>query len=134
MGRHETKQVWQCKKPECMKENKVQKNLIKHWARVHKNEWEKLPRYATLRPYCDKKYSSLTHLLIHLGIRENPYTWPTCSCPLEPDNVNIQEIWDIIQNVTKPDKQILITSVQNKARQLMQEKKDILMRMRAMTR
>ena len=69
-----------------------------------------------------KKYSSLTHLLIHLGIRESPYTGPTCTCPLKPDNISVREIWDIVQNITKPDKQSLITDVQNKARQAMQEK------------
>merc|ERR1712112_687156 len=78
-------------KKECTKEHIIQKHLIKHWARVRKEQWRQLSRYAILCPYCDKKYSSLTHLIIHLGIRENPYTWPTCTCPLKPENASIRE-------------------------------------------
>ena len=118
----ETKQVWQCKKQGCVKENKVRKNLIKHWAMVHKDEWKQLPRYAILRPYCSKKYSSLTHLIIQLGIRENPYTWPTCTCPIKPENLSIREIRDSARDLAKPDKQGLILNVQNKARQTMRGK------------
>ena len=98
------------------------KNLIKRWARVHKEQWRQLSRYAILRPYCDKKYPSLTHLIIHLGIRENPYTWPTCTCPLKPDNTNIREIWDSIHGIAKQEKQNLIQVAQNNARQTIHEK------------
>ena len=119
---NEAKQVWQCAKKECTKVRPVQKNLIKHCARVHKEHWRQLSRYAILCPYCDKKYSILTHLIIHLGIRENPYTWPTCTCPLKPDNTNIREIWRIIHGIAKQEKRNLIQAAQNNARQTMREK------------
>ena len=110
----ETRQIWQRMENERKKEHPIQKNMIKHCARVRKEEWKQLSRYAILRPYCGEKYSSLTHLIIHLGIGENPYTRPTCTCPLKPDNISIREIWDSVQAITTPDKQSLITKAQSK--------------------
>ena len=50
----EAKQVWKRMKKECTKKHAIQKNLIKHWARVRQEQWRQLSRYAILRPYCGK--------------------------------------------------------------------------------
>ena len=70
----------------------------------------------------ENRNTHAAYLKRHLGMRENPYTWPTCTCPLKPDNVSIREIWGIVQNITKPDKQCLINEAQHKAGQTMQGK------------
>ena len=98
------------------------KNLIKRWARVRKEQWGQLSRCAILCPYCDKKYSIVTHLIIHLGIRENPYNWPTCTCPIKPGNTGIHEIWGSVRGNAKQEKQNLIWAAKNKAGQAMREK------------
>ena len=68
-----------------------------------------------------RKNARLTHLIIHLGLRENPYTLPTCTCPLKPDNVRIHEIWESSHGATIQGKQNLIQNPQNKERQIMHE-------------
>ena len=68
-------------------------------------------------PILWRKYASLIRIIINLGIRENPYTWPTCTCPIKTGGVRISEIWEIAHGAKKPDKRNLIRTAQNNARQ-----------------
>ena len=57
-------------------------------------------------PFLQQKYSNIILLLQNLGIRHDKFTWPTCTCPIMPENRNIKETWNKIkqnlQNTTTP--------------------------------
>jgi len=48
-----------------------------------------MAEYEIYFPYCGKQYPSMTRPLLRLRIRLNTYTWATCTCPLKPEILNI---------------------------------------------
>merc|ERR1712112_569912 len=74
-------------------------------------------------PYYKKKYYSVKHLIVHLGIRPNTYTWPTCTFPLKPDSIVLTELCDYSHGKLIPGRQSLITRAKEKARQQTQGKR-----------
>ena len=78
-----------------------------------------MPRYSLICHYCNKKYPSATQLIVHLGIRENTYTWPTCTCPIKPGSVNNAESWGYIHGELAPDRKPLTEYAKARAREEM---------------
>lgn len=115
--------VWQCAKQQRSNANANHKNLIKHLARVRKDEWEPVSRYSIGCPYCQKHYSSATHLVVQLGIRPIEYTWPTCTFPLKHGNIVLTALRGYIHGKLIHGRQILITHAKEKARKQMQGKR-----------
>merc|ERR1712112_645195 len=75
-------------------------SMAKHGTRKHNKYTIKIARKQSHCPLCNKEYSNLTPLLIHLLIRQTPMTWQPTTCNIlkkqitKPDQDNIKEKWE----------------------------------------
>ena len=111
-------------KNDCAMANQNQENPIKHWARIRKESWQQMHRYSIKCAYCNKKYSIISHIIGHLGIREEANTWPTCTRPIKPGDISLTERRAYMQGKLVPGKEHQIENANERARKQMQEKRD----------
>jgi len=110
---------WQCNIPKCNKSNENQKNITKHQVKQHREECKPIGRTPLQCEFCNKGYSSGILLLQHLGIISNQFTWPTCTCPLKPQETNLHDIW---RNIQTQVQNYMNNRTQSKNYQLMKKK------------
>ena len=83
---------WQCNIQNCTTIKEKQSNITKHQEKAHMDTLKPISRTPMQRTYRNKKYPNGTLLLQHLGLRNDRYTWPTCTCPILHKNTSIHTI------------------------------------------
>jgi len=94
---------WQCNIGTCQTRGITPQNMANHIARTNKQENVRICRKKTYCPLCNKEYSNLNALLIHLEIRNIQMAWKTQICEilqqkiLPPEHNTAKYKWNLTQ-------------------------------------
>jgi len=91
---------WKCQIPNCTKKATKQGAIVQHISKQHQQNIL-ASNQGEICPFCNKRYTNLEPMIIHLELKTGAKKWQPCQCPLKHTKLEDKQTWRIIYQINK---------------------------------